>query len=128
MFWSATRMIERFWLICGADLLGTPPMAHDIGPCRRNPHLDAIPVTPMMDTQLDELAIKEVLIPLGAKLLPLLRDRILSKKKENWYEIYLTSFIILHNAERVFGHLEDFGRRYGVTVSILSILFLNTKN
>jgi len=118
MFWSATRMIERWWLICGTDTLGVPPMKHNIGPCRRNPFLDSIPATPIMDTQLDELAIKEVLIPLKNNLLRLLKTKILAKKKEYWYEIYLTSFIILHNSERVLDHVVDFSRRFGVNVSI----------
>jgi hypothetical protein len=117
MFWSATRMIERWWLICGTDLLGIRPMEHNMGPCRRNPFMDAIPVTPVMDTQLDELAIRGVLVPLKANLMRLLKEKVLAKKKEYWYEIYLASFIILHNSERVLEHMVDFSRRFGVSVS-----------
>lgn len=115
MFWSATRMIERFWLICGPDMLGMVPMKENIGPCRRNQFVDSVPVTPVMDTQLDELAVTDVLIPLKAKLLRLLKLKVLAKKKEHWYEIYLASFIILHNAERVLDHVTDFARRFGVS-------------
>jgi len=114
MFWSATRMIERWWLICGRDTLGLPPMEHNIGPIRRNPFVDAIPATPVMDTQLDELAIRDVLIPLKVNLLRILKAKVLAKKKENWYEIYLASFIMLHNSERVLDHVVDFSRRFGV--------------
>ncbi len=118
MFWSATRMLERFWLICGTDMLGVPPMEHDIGPCRRNPVIEAIPVTPIMDTQLDELAVTGVLVPLKAKLLRLLKARVLAKEKEYWYEIYLASFVVLHNAERILDHVVDYARRFGISVSI----------
>ena len=93
-------------------------MEQNIGPCRRNPFLEAVPVTPIMDTQLDELAIKEVLLPLKARLLRLLDEKVLAKKKECWYEIYLASFVILHNAEQVLDQVADFARRYGVRVSI----------
>jgi hypothetical protein len=117
MFWSATRMIERWWLICGPDTLGVPPMEGNIGPCRGNPRVNAIPVTPVMDTQLDELTIRDVLIPLKVNLLRLLKAKVLAKKKEYWYEIYLASFVILHNAERVLDHIMDFSRRFGVMVS-----------
>lgn len=119
MLWSATRMIERFWLICGEDKLGIPPLQFDIGPCRRNPHVEAAPVTPLMDTQLDELAVTKVLIPLRAKFLRLLKEKTLAKKKEHWYEIYLASFIILHNFERILQHFIDYGRRFGMNVSTL---------
>ncbi|KAF8852530.1 hypothetical protein BDZ45DRAFT_109361 [Acephala macrosclerotiorum] len=114
MFWSATRMIERFWLICGDDTLGMSPMEQNLGLCRLSPFYDAIPVTPVMDTQLDELAIKDVLIPLNINLLRLLKAKVLAKKKEHWYEIYLASFIILHNSERVNEHILDFCHRFGV--------------
>ncbi|EPE33006.1 hypothetical protein GLAREA_06018 [Glarea lozoyensis ATCC 20868] len=114
MFWSATRMIERFWLICGNDTLGLPPMDENLGFCRRSQFFPSVPVTPVMDTQLDELAIEHVLIPLKTKLLRILKARVLSKKKEFWYEIYLTCFIILHNSERVNEHILDFSRRFGV--------------
>ncbi|GJC77407.1 hypothetical protein ColLi_00245 [Colletotrichum liriopes] len=67
-----------------------------------------------MDTQLDELTITHVLIPLKHKLLRLLKQRVLSKRRENWYEIYLASFIILHNAERVLDHFVDFSQRFGI--------------
>jgi len=117
MFWSATRMIERFWLICGQDMLGMAPMKENIGPCQRNHFADSCPVTPVMDTQLDELAVSDVLVPLKAKFMRLLKAKILTKKKEHWYEIYLASFITLHNAERVLDHVVDFARRFGVSVS-----------
>ena len=116
MFWSATRMIERFWQITGDDMLGLPPMKEKIGPCRLNPFIEAVPVTPIMDTQLDELAIKHVLIPLKSKLLRLLEKKVVEKKRENWYEIFLASFIILHNSEVILGQVMDFSRRYGISV------------
>jgi hypothetical protein len=56
-----------------------------------------------MDTQLDETAIKHVLIPLISKVPRLLKDKVLVKKKKDWYEIFLASFIILHNSEVVLG-------------------------
>lgn len=116
-FWAATRTIERFFYICGDDLLGMDAMCADIGPCRRNPLADSVPVTPIMDTQVDELAINVLLVPLKTRLLQLLKCRILAKKREYWYEIYLASFVVLHNVERVADHIADYARRFGLTVS-----------
>ncbi|KAK3990770.1 hypothetical protein QBC44DRAFT_238353, partial [Cladorrhinum sp. PSN332] len=116
-FWSATRMIERFWLICDVgqqNILGVPPMRENIGPCRRNPRVDAIPVTPAMDTQLDEIVIRHVLTPLSKAILRKLKAQVLAKKKENWHAIYLVSFILLHNVEQVLAHIIDFSRRFSL--------------
>lgn len=118
MLWSATRMIERFWLITGPDTLGLSPMTGNIGPCRFNPLVEAIPVTPIMDTQLDEIAIKHVLIPLKNKVLRLFKEKVLGKKKNNWYEVFLASFIILHSSEIVLNQVMDYSKRYGISVII----------
>lgn len=109
-------MIERFWLICGEDTLGLPTMKENLGFCHRSLFYDAVPVTPIMDTQLDELTIKAVLVPLKVKLLRLLKAKVLAKKKEDWYEIYLACFIILNNSERVNEHILDYYQRFGVEV------------
>ena len=69
-----------------------------------------------MDTQLDELAMKHVLIPLKSKLLRLLEKKVVEKKRESWYEIFLASFVILHNSEVILGQVMDFSRRYGISV------------
>ncbi|KAK3075907.1 hypothetical protein LTR53_000336 [Teratosphaeriaceae sp. CCFEE 6253] len=115
LFWSATRMIERTWLICGDDLLDLDPMKESIGPCKRNPFVAAIPATPRMDTQLDQLAIGGILIPLGRRLLGMLKQKALGKKRADWYEIYLASFIILNNTERVLHDVVDFTQGCGMT-------------
>lgn len=119
-FWSATRLIERTWLICGEDLLGLPPMQDNFGPCLRNSSMDAVPATPLMDTQLDELAIGTVLIPMGKKVLGLLKERTLARKREHWYEIYLATFIILSSFEQILADVVDFSERVGMVVSIAS--------
>jgi hypothetical protein len=118
MFWFVTRVIERWWLICGPDMLGMPPMEDNFGPCRRNPFIEAASVTPFMNAQLDEMTIRDVLVPINNKLLRLLKERMLARKREHWYEIYLVSFIILHNSEWVLSHVMDFARRFGVNVSV----------
>ncbi|KAK3071574.1 hypothetical protein LTR53_008382 [Teratosphaeriaceae sp. CCFEE 6253] len=114
-FWAATRMIERTWLICGDDLLDMDPMKESVGPCKRNPFVTAIPATPRMDTQLDQLAIGGILIPLERRLLGMLKHKALGKKRADWYEIYLASFIILNNTERVLHDVVDFTQGCGLT-------------
>lgn len=117
MFWSATCMIGRFWLITGDNMLGLEPMTERIGPRRFNPYVKAVPVTSIMDTQLDEITIKHVLKPLKEKLLDLLDKTVFEKKGENWYETCLATFIILHNSEVIISQVVDDSSRYGISVS-----------
>lgn len=118
MLWSATRMTERYWLITGEDLLGMPKMTENIGPYRFNPYIEAgVPVTPFMDTQLDEIAIKDILLPLKNRLLRRFKKKVLEKKKENWYELFLATFIMLHDLEVVLEEVKVWSDGFGLSVS-----------
>lgn len=77
-----------------------------------------IPVTPIMDTQLDQIVIRGILLPLSGTLLRQLQNMIENHNwPETWFEIYLTSFILMTTAESVAIHGKTFARRYGLTVS-----------
>ena len=115
--WTATRVTERTWLITGEDLLGLEPMRGDIGPHRRNIFYPCIPTTPIMDTQLDELTIGGVLFQSGKNLLRMVHDLTRAQNKEDWYELFLTTFIIMHNYELVLEDIVDFANRNGRSVS-----------
>lgn len=75
-----------------------------------------MPVTTVMDTQMDHLVIRAVISPLRKKILTQLRAKILQKRKENWYEIYLTIFILMSNMERQFAQVLLFFDIYGMNV------------
>jgi hypothetical protein len=70
-----------------------------------------------MDTQLDELAIGGVLFQLGKNLLNMVHDLTRKQRKEDWYELFLTTFIIMHNYELVLEDIVDFANRNGKSVS-----------
>ncbi|KAI2610785.1 uncharacterized protein GGS25DRAFT_519082 [Hypoxylon fragiforme] len=111
-FWVATRFIEKPWRICSAGLPGFYP---SIEPSC--PFSGIIPVTPIMDTQIDDMAIKALLDPLGKRILAELNRKILEKTKENWWEIYLATFIIMNNFEFVFNDVRDYTSRHGLRPS-----------
>jgi hypothetical protein len=111
-FWVGTRLTEIVWKVCDGDDIGlTPPDDPE------SPWYNTLPVTPVMDTQLDELAIGDVLIPLRDKLLKQLNEKILERKKENFFEIYLATFIAMNNFEFIFSDVIDYTTRHGMTVS-----------
>ena len=116
-FWAATRLIERPWVICNDNPL-------DLKPCDQpdNPWPDQIPVTPVMDTQLDELAIAGVLKPLRSKILCELSRMVYSGDRKYWTEIYFTTIILLCNFENMIADLLDYAERHGLEVcAVISI-------
>ncbi|XXG96396.1 hypothetical protein Hte_002678 [Hypoxylon texense] len=108
-FWVATRFIEKPWRICCGALPGfEPPYEPEC------PYNGIIPVTPIMDTQIDDLAIRTFLDPLGKRILRELSRKIHEKKRENWFDIYLATFIIMNNFEFVFTDVLDYTSRHGL--------------
>lgn len=83
-----------------------------------NPWFEKIPVTPIMDLQLDQIVIQSFLKPLRDSLLQELQVKIYEARKENWFEIFLTVSILLTNAERLLQHSRNNAKRYGVQVSL----------
>lgn len=72
-----------------------------------------------MDTQIDDLAIRTFLDPLGKRILKELNRKIHEKKRENWFDIYLATFIIMNNFEFVFTDVLDYTSRHGLKASHL---------
>ena len=112
--WSATRLIEETWRICGEDTLGMEPVGDD------SPWAGIIPVTPVMDQQLDQMAIREVLNPLKKYILSALHARFQDaakppRSKRNWLELFLVSFVLLHNCATQLGAEQRFAERYGMS-------------
>jgi len=111
--WSTTRLTERAWRICGQETLGfEPPLDNS------NPWKGIIPVNPIMDQQLDQIVIQHILTPLGKDVLAELHKKLESRKtaKKHWFEIYLTIFVLLSNAETQLLMERQFALRYGMSV------------
>ncbi|KAH8667632.1 hypothetical protein BGZ60DRAFT_409666 [Tricladium varicosporioides] len=107
--WVATRFIEGPWRIfCGGAMIGLEPTSEP-----GNPFNGIIPVTPAIDTQLDDIFLRDLLIPLTKRLLKGLTDKIEEQKRENWLEIYLTMFIMMSNMGWVMQDIFAWAKRYG---------------
>ncbi|KAL4780650.1 hypothetical protein BJX76DRAFT_337354 [Aspergillus varians] len=107
--WAATRLTERPWRITGDETLGMKPISDST-----SPDLDTIPVTPMMDTQLDQIAINHILYPAQTELLHTLQDRMQHPERKQWFENFLTLFILLSSIEASSVHGEKFARDFGL--------------
>lgn len=98
----------------------------DIGLVRHNPDQKSISATPIMDTQLDELAIAGVLTRLCNEVLQGLLRAFKPKDKKRWYEAFLVTFILLHNMEQVLDDVVDFEKRCGLQVSVFVLVSLTS--
>lgn len=70
-----------------------------------------------MDQQLDQIVIQWILNPLKQSILASLKRLTEKRAKENLFEIYLTTFILLNNSEVQLAHARQFAQRYGMSVS-----------
>jgi len=106
-FWVAGRFIEKPWAIVGDETLG---MECDTNP--RSPYHDFIPVTPIMDFTIDNITINRLLKEALNLIRKRLKEKTLPRKKEDWFEIYLTVFILLNHVDLTMAHDIEFARRH----------------
>ena len=112
LLWSSSRMIEETWRLCGVDNLGMDPAPSG------SPWAGIIPVTPIMDQQLDQFIIRFVLRPLREWVLRHLTYGFQAiakdKTKKSPLEVFICCFILLHNCAVQLGASRRFAQRYGM--------------
>lgn len=81
-----------------------------------SPYYFKIPVTPVMDTQIDQIVIKAILVPLRHSIQRRLRKLVEENDPINWFTIYLCTFIVLNNYELATVHDREFALRYSLPV------------
>ena len=108
---AASRIIERDWRICAAPSdLGMPFVSDDPS----NPFYDSMPITPMMDAQLDQLVIQTFLLPTRELLLESLQEKMsASSSASSFFEIFLTVAVLLSHGEWLLSHSRKNALRVG---------------
>lgn len=84
----------------------------------RSPYHGIIPVTPIMDVQIDQVAIQSILVPLRQKVLKQLQEKVSRKSKRDWFDILATIFILLNNIEIATAHDHEHAVFHGYYVSL----------
>ncbi|RPA79607.1 hypothetical protein BJ508DRAFT_211060 [Ascobolus immersus RN42] len=106
----AARFIEDSWRMCGPETLNCQP---ELDPT--SPYFDRIPVTPILDFQIDAICINLILKPLRSKVLNMLQNKILTTKPDqDWMEIKIATFILLTNIEWTVRHDNYFARLHSM--------------
>jgi len=109
--WTASRVIEDPWEITGSETLG---MQRDGDPA--SPYYGKVPVTPVMDSQIDSITIYKILMPLRKQILQELQKKVLENRRKDFLEIFLTMYILLHNIELTIAHDRWFAQRWNCKV------------
>ncbi len=90
-------------------------MSRDENPS--SPYHDRIPVPPIVDLQIDLIVINEILQKELKKILQMLKMMLESSDRwNNWFEIYLAYFVLLHNVELTMAHDAWFVKRNNLKV------------
>ncbi|PVH80969.1 hypothetical protein DL98DRAFT_515097 [Cadophora sp. DSE1049] len=66
-----------------------------------------IPAPPKIDHQLDSMVI-EWMTELSTKPMSAFARKLIAKKRRDWFEVFLTLFIIVNNIEYVYGMQKEF--------------------
>jgi hypothetical protein len=107
--WVICRFIESGWRVCGNETLNAETL--------KDPFYDWISPPPYIDYQLASIVIHRVLEPLRLETLRTLQTLVLANKSSNWYQIFLVSFILLHNYELQVLFQRQFAARRKATAS-----------
>jgi hypothetical protein len=107
--WVICRFIESGWRVCGNETLNAETL--------KDPFYDWISPPPYIDYQLASIVIHRVLEPLRLETLRALQKLVLANKSSNWYQIFLVSFILLHNYELQVLFQRQFAARRKATAS-----------
>ena len=102
-FWVAGRFIEDPWSIRGHETLGMK-----VDPLPASPFSEHIPVTPIMNFQIDNIVIYDHLTRMLDDIRKAMKQRIMPRKREDWFDIHLATFILLHHVDLTMKHDIDF--------------------
>lgn len=109
--WVLTRLAyEGFGIIYGNEEFGV-----DVIDNPKSPYHGTAPIPPILDHQIDTVGIT-YMIRLKESVLKMLKTRIGRRKETDWYEIFLTMFVLLHNLEYVYKRQYQYRKRHENTV------------
>lgn len=109
--WILTRLAyEGYGILAGSQhfqvqLVNNP----------KSPYNGTVPISPILDHQLDYLGIEEM-SKLKTNVLRCLKAKLTKRKQIQWYEEFLTFFVLLHNLEYVYGKQYQYMKRHESTV------------
>lgn len=111
--WVGVRMIYRSEYICGEETLGMSSDMID----NSSPMHGKILTPPVISVQSDAILMGRILPSLKGMILEQLAKIVLAHKPQNWFCIYLCTFILLHNCSLITRHSIKYAQKHGLKVS-----------
>ena len=109
--WILTRLAyEGYGILAGdqhfqVELVDNP----------KSPYNGTVPISPILDHQLDTVGI-EYMSKLRSNVLRCLKAKIARRRESQWYEEFLTFFVLLHNLEYIYQKQYKYMKRHESTV------------
>ena len=120
----------KIWIICrciseGIGIIGDETYGIMEVQDPDSPYYRTVPISPILDHQIDTLGIKQMK-ELKDRLLKKLKAKIQQRRHTQWYEIFLTIFILLNNLETVWREQYNYMKRHEETVSLNEYMIVVT--
>lgn len=112
--WILSRLAAEGFGIVGNETFDIPKVDN-----KNSPYYGTVPIPPILDHQLDTVGIRYML-KLKDNVLKTLKNRMSRRRQTQWYEVFLTIFVLLHNLEYVYRAQYQYMKRHEGTVSYLS--------
>ena len=114
--WTGSKLCQFERSFDGPETLGLEAVNDPASPM-----YDKIPIPPVLDYQCDTMII-QWMKDRGSKLISLLCNKVCRKKRADWFEVFLTGYILTKNIEYVYGIQKSFIQMYStMTVSLSCI-------
>lgn len=101
-----TRLASKSFNICGKERLGIEIVEDPASPYYRR-----TPIPPFLDAQIDQIWM-EKMGKSKKEMLSELKKKIMGRKEEDWYQIFLTLFLLIANLEFIYKVQNDQLNRY----------------
>ena len=115
--WVGIRIISRSEHICGDETLGISTDMLD----ESSPMYGQIVIPPVISAQFDSILMESILPSLRTMILDQLAKMVQAHKPQNWFCIYLCTFILLHNCSLTTRQFMTYAKKHGLQVRILMI-------
>ncbi|KAK4165574.1 hypothetical protein QBC43DRAFT_208230 [Cladorrhinum sp. PSN259] len=107
--WTVCRLSSNPSRICSEEKLDCTPVDD---PC--SPHYKAVPMPLIMTAQFECINYTTFLRPWSKAVLKQLNDLVLAKKREYWFTIYLSMFVLLHSCAMMTRRDEESARQWAM--------------
>ena len=114
--WAGSKLCNHKRTFDGTETLGLEAITDPASPIYMG-----IPIPPVLDHQCDTIII-EWMKDLGSQLITLLWRKVSRRKRQDWFEVFLTGFVLINSIEDIYGLQKEYIRMYSNTMASIPTL------